>query len=255
MAGEAIPRGDSLNFWQGQPTLTVVGWILRASVTVLWLMLVAKLMGQREIGRMNMFDFVVAITIGSVASSHLADSEVPMMGALVSVATIGALDIIFAYLGLKEPKARRISQDESITLIENGQIRYDMLAKTMVNLDDLLAGLRLKNYPNIHDVEFAFLESNGELSVIPKSQARPVTPADLGIPTEYEGRPVVLVEDGNIVLDNLERNKLTKDWLLEELVKQGAGDVSQLAAVILDTKGRLYIGHKHRKTANGQDAR
>ena len=61
-----------------------MGWILRASVTVLWLMLVAKLMGQRETGRMNMFDFVVAITIGSVASSHLADSEVPMMGVGIS---------------------------------------------------------------------------------------------------------------------------------------------------------------------------
>ena len=160
------------------------------------------------------------------------------------MATIGALDIIFAYLGLKEPKAAAF-QDESITLIENGQIRYDMLAKTMVNLDDLLAGLRLKNYPNIHDVEFAFLESNGELSVIP-NPGPACDATDLGIPTEYEGRPVVLVEDGNIVLDNLERNKLTKDWLLEELVKQGAGDVSQLAAVILDTKGRLYIGHKHK---------
>lgn len=211
---------------------------------MLWLMLIAKLMGQREMGRMNLFDFVVAITIGSVASVHLADSEVPMIGALVSVATIGALDVLFAYLGLRASKARRIIQNKPITLIENGQIRYDMLAKTKYNLDDLLAALRLKNYPNIHDVEFAILESNGELSVIPKSQARPVTPADLGLPTEYEGRPIVLVEDGNILIDNLEKNSLTTDWLLGELEKHGAGDVSSLAAVILDTKGRLYIGHK-----------
>jgi uncharacterized membrane protein YcaP (DUF421 family) len=233
-----------VNFWHGQPTLTVAGWILRSTVTFLWLMLLTKLMGQREIGRMNMFDFVVAITIGSVASAHLADSEVPIMGGLISVASLGVLDVLFAYLSLKNSKLRRIVQDEPIILIANGQIRYDMLAKTMYNLDDLLASLRLKNYPNIHDVEFAFLEANGQLSVIPKSQARPVTPADLGLPTDYEGQPVVLVEDGNILLDNLEKNSLTKDWLLEELKKQGIDDTAELAAVILDTRGRLYIGRK-----------
>mgnify|MGYP000856172599 CR=1 FL=1 len=234
-----------MNFWQGQPTLTVMGWVMRATVTVLWLMLIAKLMGQREVGNMNMFDFVVAISIGSVASSHLVDSEVPLAGSLISIATIGAIDILFAFLGLKHSKFRRVVQDESIMLIENGQIRYDMMAKTMYNLDDLLAGLRLKNYPNIHDVEFAFLESNGQLSVIPKSQARPVTPADLGLDTEYEGRPAVLVEDGNILVDNLKSIGLTQEWLLDELAKQGVHDPKELAAVILDTKGRLYIGRKN----------
>lgn len=233
-----------VNFWQGQPTLTVIGWILRAVVTVMWLMLISKLMGQREVGSMNMFDFVVAITIGSVASSHLVDSEVPMMGSLISIAAIGAVDIVLAFLSLKHSRLRRVVQDESIMLIENGQIRYDMLAKTMYNLDDLLAGLRLKNYPNIHDVEFAFLEPNGQLSVIPKSQARPVTPADLGLATEYEGRPVVLIEDGNILAGNLKDIGLTKKWLFDELAKQGIHDPQDLAAVILDTKGRLYIGRK-----------
>ncbi len=233
-----------MNFWQGQPTLTVIGWILRAVVTVMWLMLISKLMGQREVGSMNMFDFVVAITIGSVASSHLVDSEVPMMGSLISIAAIGAVDIVLAFLSLKHSRLRRVVQDESIMLIENGQIRYDMLAKTMYNLDDLLAGLRLKNYPNIHDVEFAFLEPNGQLSVIPKSQARPVTPADLGLATEYEGRPVVLIEDGNILAGNLKDIGLTKKWLFDELAKQGIHDPQDLAAVILDTKGRLYIGRK-----------
>ncbi|MGI6150010.1 MAG: DUF421 domain-containing protein, partial [Limnochordia bacterium] len=86
-----------MNFWHGQPTLTVAGWILRSTVTFLWLMLLTKLMGQREIGRMNMLDFVVAITIGSVASAHLADSEVPIMGGLISVASLGVLDVLFAY--------------------------------------------------------------------------------------------------------------------------------------------------------------
>ena len=207
-------------------------------------MLISKLMGQREVGSMNMFDFVVAITIGSVASSHLVDSEVPMMGSLISIAAIGAVDIVLAFLSLKHSRLRRVVQDESIMLIENGQIRYDMLAKTMYNLDDLLAGLRLKNYPNIHDVEFAFLEPNGQLSVIPKSQARPVTPADLGLATEYEGRPVVLIEDGNILAGNLKDIGLTKKWLFDELAKQGIHDPQDLAAVILDTKGRLYIGRK-----------
>lgn len=233
-----------MNFWQSQETLTLIQWVLRASVAFFWLLFITKLMGQREVGRLTLFDFVVAITIGSIVASPLSSSTSALNGALISITVIGLLDILIAYLALKNAKLRRIVQEEPIVLIKNGQILGDTLRKARFNLDELLMELRQKNFPNVHDVEFAILESNGKVSVIPKSQARPVKPQDLHLPTLYEGMPTVLIQDGNIVEDNLRENQLSKDWLYKRLNIMGIEDEKHVFTALLDTVGRLYISKK-----------
>lgn len=232
-------------FWEGQASLTILQWSLRAVTVIGWLLLVTKLMGQREIARLNLFDFVVAIAIGSIAAQPLATPRDDLLGPLVSIGVLGLTNIVLAYLALKNAKFRRIVQDEPLVLIQNGKILYQMMKKARLNLDDLLAELRLKNVPNLHDVEFAILEQNGQLSVIPKSQARPVTPQDLNVPTEYEGMPTVVLEDGNIIEDNLRRIGLDKDWLLEQLPRHGVPDPKAVAVAMVDTRGRLYVSARH----------
>lgn len=170
--------------------------------------------------------------------------NVALRGALINIALLGLLNIGLSYLALKNAKLRRIIQDEPLVLIQNGKILDKMMGRARFNLDDLLTQLRLVNVANISDVEFAILESNGQLSVILKSQAKPVTPADLKLETSYEGMATVLIEDGNIVEDNLQKNKLTQAWLLTELQSQGVDNVQSVMAAILDTKGKLYISKK-----------
>ncbi len=118
------------------------------------------------------------------------------------------------------------------------------MRKARFNLDNLMLKLRQKNLPNIHDVEFAILEPNGKLSMIPKSQARPLKPQDLKFNTHYEGMPVMLLEDGNIITDNLIRNGLSKTWLEQELQKRGISDPQKVMIAVLDTNGRLFIGNE-----------
>jgi len=230
-----------MNFWQGQDTLTVVEWFTRALVGFLWLLLITKLMGQREIGRLTLFVFVIAVSIGSVMAAPLSNNTISIMGSLISVAALGGINIAISYLSLKNPFFRRIVQDEPLVLIQNGKILEDTLRKARFNLDDLLTELRQKNLPNVHDVEFAILESNGRLSVIPKSQARPARPQDFSVQTPYEGLPTVLIEDGNIVEDNLRENGLSKDWLFDQLHRYGLKNSDTVMAAILDTQGRFYI--------------
>lgn len=233
-----------MNFWQGQSTLAVLEWVARAVVTFFWLLLITKLMGQREIGRMTLFDFVIAITIGSVAAAPLANSRLNLLGTLISVATLGGVNILISYMALKNSKFRRVVQDEPLVLIQNGKILEDTMRRARFNLDDLLHELRIRSYPSIHDVEFAFLESNGRVSVIPKSQARPVRPSDLDIDTPYEGMATVLIEDGNVLEDNLRENRLDDKWLKSQLSKADIGSISQVMTMILDTRGRIYISKK-----------
>lgn len=234
-----------LAFWENQSTLTVLQWVLRTTVIFWWLLAVTKLMGQREMGRLNAFDFVVLITFGSVAAGVLNNPELNMSGALISIGTLGVLNIAIAYLALKSTRFRRVVQDEPLVLVQNGRLIENMLSRTRLNLDDLLLEMRQHNIPNLHDVEFAILESNGRISVIPKSQARPITPRDLQLSTPYEGLPAILIEDGKINDENLNKNGLGREWLTDRLKEQGYESTSDILAAMLDTRGRLYISKKN----------
>ena len=232
-------------FWESQAALTVLQWVLRTVVIFWWLLVITKLMGQREMGRLNAFDFVVLITFGSVAAGVLNNPELNLRGALVSIGTLGLLNIAVAYFALKNRHFRRVVQDEPLVLVQNGRLIEKMLYRARLNLDDLLVELRQHNLPNLHDVEFAILESNGRISIIPKSQVRPVMPRDLALPTEYEGLPAIVIEDGSIIDENLEKNGLSRDWLAAQLRAQGYENRSAILAAMLDTRGRLYIARKN----------
>ncbi len=228
-------------FWLAQESLTALQWAGRAAVAFVWLMVVTRLMGQREIGRLTLFDFIIAIMIGSVFAGPLSGPTQSLIGALISVSALALLNIAVAYLALKNAKLLRVVQEEPLVLIQNGQLLEDTMRKARLNLSDLLMELRLKNVPNLADVEFAILEPNGKVSVIPKSQARPVTPSDLQLSTDYEGMPTLLIEDGTIIEDNLRENRLDKAWLIEQLRMQGVDDPDTVLAAMLDTRGRLYV--------------
>lgn len=234
-------------FWEAQESLTVLQWMLRAAVMFWWLLLMTKLMGQRELGHLSAFDFIVAFTVGGTAAGVLNNTRNGLLGAIAAIGTLTALDIAVSYLGLKNAKIRRILEDEPLVLVQNGRLIEDMMRKARYNLDDLLMELRQNNIANLHDVEFAILESNGKLSVIPKSQARPLQPRDLQIPTNYEGMPTVLIEDGNIIEDNLRNTNLDRTWLLDQLQQQNIANPGSVLLALLDTSGKLFISKKHEK--------
>ncbi len=234
-------------FWESQASLTFFQWVARATVIFLWLLLIARLMGQRSIGQLHIFDFLVAVVIAGTTAGALNSSTNALIGVLATTVTLALLHILISYLALKNARFRRMVQDEPLVIVQNGQLMEDTMRQARFNLDDLLLELRQKNIPNLHDVEFAILESGGKISVIPKSQARPLQPRDLRIPTKYEGMPVMLIEDGNIIDDNLVRNGLDNAWLINQLQNYGIDDPKNVLVALLDTNGRLFVGKKGQK--------
>lgn len=233
-----------IDFWISQESLLYYQWIARSIIIFFWLVLIGKITGQRQIGRLTFLDFVIAITIGSVAAGSLNNSRTNLINVMITIGTLTAVDVILNYVSLKNAKLRRIFQGEPKILIKNGKLLEDTMRKAKINIDDLLMELRLKKMSDLADTEFAVLESNGKISVIPKSQARAVKPKDLNIDTQYEGYPVMIIEDGNILEDNLQENGLDKKWLYEELEKHGLDNERKVLAAILDTQGRLFISRK-----------
>ncbi|RYD03428.1 hypothetical protein N752_19815 [Desulforamulus aquiferis] len=150
------------------------------------------------------------------------------------------LEVVFSYITLVNRPLRKILYGTPQIIIENGRLLKHEMRASRYNLDDLLSQLREKGYYGIQDVEYAILEPSGRLSVLPKSQKRPVTPADLGIQTDYEGLPSVLVMDGDILKENLNKVNLDEQWLKDKLKEMGLNPEKVLLAT-LNTQGQLLI--------------
>ena len=129
-------------------------------------------------------------------------------------------------------------------VIQNGKILAKNMARCRYNIDDLLLQLRTQGVFNVADVEFAVLESNGSLSVLPKSHKKPVTREDLNVPSGYEGLCSELIVDGEVIYQNLQQNNLDEAWLIHELERQGVHSPKEIMLASLDTGGNLYVDKK-----------
>ncbi|MGI6610643.1 MAG: YetF domain-containing protein [Limnochordia bacterium] len=209
-----------------------------------WLLLLTRIAGQRQIGRLSGFDLVVVIALIATATGPLHSARDSVTSAMISTAVIAVLDVGLSYVALRNSKLRRMVEDEPLVIMQNGRVLEGMMRKARFNIDNLLSELRIKGIHSLCDVEFAILEPNGRLSVIPKSQARPLTPRDAQVSTHYEGLSTVLIEDGNVLEDNLRRVELSKEWLYEQLQQQGLSGPHEAMLASLDTQGVLYVARK-----------
>ena len=170
----------------------------------------------------------------------MQDKRIPLINGLVPIFTLLFIQVAISYFNMKSLWFRAFMDGSPSIVIQNGKMRIDELSKARYNVNELLEQLRIQGYPNIADVEFAILETSGNLSIVPKSQKRALTPEDLQIDTKYEGLPVPLIIDGRIQYDNLAEINLTAEWLVGELAKFEITDVSKVFLASLDTEGKLF---------------
>ncbi|MBS4030058.1 MAG: DUF421 domain-containing protein [Clostridiales bacterium] len=221
----------------------------RTAILYLAVLLAVRIMGKREVGQLSAFDLVVAIMIAELAAMSMENIDMPLHEGLIPIFTLVALEILFSFVSLKSHTLRGIVDGGPSILIANGKILEKEMRKQRYNVSDLLGQLREKDVPNIADVQYAVLETSGELSVILKPEKRPVTPQDLGIPTKYEGMPTPLIFDGHIHVKNLQGLHLDEKWLLIQINKQGVERIQDVLYASLDTNGQLYISEKDKATS------
>lgn len=217
--------------------------IYRTVLVYFLVLIVIRMMGKREIGQLSPFDFVVAIIIAELAAIPMEATDVPLWRSVLPLLILGLLEVIMSYATLFSRGFRGLVCGHPQVIIKNGKILRAEMQSARYNLDDLMAQLREKGVIGVEEVEFAVLETSGKLSVILKSQRRPVTPDDLGIPTAYEGLPAVLVMDGNVMNRNLQEVRLDEKWLCDRLKEHNLVPGKVLLST-LGTDGRLFINEK-----------
>lgn len=205
-----------------------------------------RLMGKRQVGQLQPYELVIIILLSELAAIPIGNTGTPLAYAVIPILTLVVIHIFLSYISLKSENARGIICGTPSVLIENGKIVEKELKRLRYNINELLEQLRAKNIPNIADVEFAILETSGHLSIIPKSQKRPVVPADMNLPTSYEGLPMTLIIDGFIFDKNLARINLNREWLLAELQKFGMRDHKEVLFASIDAEGKLFYQLKAR---------
>lgn len=215
--------------------------VLRTLILYALVIIALRLMGKREIGQLQPFELVVIIMISELAAIPSENVGIPLLSGIIPILVLLLTGVTLAWISLKSERARAIICGTPSILIERGKILEEELKKNRYSLTDLLEELRIKNVPNIAEVEFAVLETNGQLSVFPKSQNRPTVPKDFMLKTQFEGLPLTLIMDGVLNESNLRQANKDLNWLTNELKKRNINGVNDVFLASLDTSDTLFI--------------
>ncbi|HZK55971.1 MAG TPA: DUF421 domain-containing protein [Desulfosporosinus sp.] len=223
--------------------------VLRTFIVYALVIIALRLMGKREIGQLQPFELVVIIMISELAAIPSQNAGIPLLSGIIPILVLLLTNLVLAWISLKSEKARELICGTPSILIHHGKISEEQLKNNRYNLTDLLEELRIKDVPNIADVEFAVLETNGQLSVFKKTPKRPPSiPHYVQTSIEYEALPLALIMDGQLKHNNLKESKKDLNWLTGELKKQSIDKIDHVLIASLDCYGILYVQAKQSKS-------
>ena len=219
---------------------------IRSILLYIIVLVVMRLMGKREIGQLQPFELAISIMIADLASTPMADTGIPITNGIIPILALLVMHLIISILNIKSIKAREILCGKPSILIYRGKINEKNLKKERFTINELEERLRGNNVVNIGDVEYAILETSGQITVIQKPNKRNTIPEDFGIEPEYEGIAYDLVLDGKVMYENLKVLNKDYGWLKKQVEKFGILP-EQALLVTIDGKGNFFCQEKSKK--------
>ena len=216
---------------------------IRSIFLYIIVLIVMRLMGKREIGQLQPFELAISIMIADLASTPMADPGIPITNGIIPILALLVMHLIISVVNIKSIKARQILCGKPAILIYRGRIDEKTLRKERFTVNELEERLRGNNIVNIADVEYAILETSGQVTVIPKPDKKNITTGDMEIKSDYEGITYDLVLDGKVMYENLKILKKDYNWLKNELGKFKILPEQALIATI-DGKGEIFCQEK-----------
>ena len=215
----------------------------RSILIYIFVLIVMRLMGKREIGQLQPFELAIAIMIADLASIPMTDPGIPISNGIISILGLLVMHLAISIINMKSIKAREIICGKPTILIYRGKIQEKALKKERFTINELEERLRGNNIVNLGDVEYAILETSGQVTVIQKPEKRNTIPEDFNIVPEYEGIPYDLVVDGKIMSDNLKAIGKNIEWLRKQVEKFKMKPEEALV-ITYDGKGQIFCQKK-----------
>ena len=217
----------------------------RSIVLYIIVLIVMRLMGKREIGQLQPFELAISIMIADLASIPMTEIGIPIFNGIIPILGLLVMHLIISVINLKSLKARKIICGKPSILIYRGKIDEKALKKERFTINELEERLRGNNVVNLGDVEYAILETSGQVTVIQKPEKRNTIPEDFNITPEYEGIPYDLVVDGKVMNKNLKLIGKNYNWLKKQVEKFGIKPEEALV-VTIDGKGQIFCQEKEK---------
>lgn len=220
--------------------------LLRTIIIYILVLITMRLMGKREIGQLQPFELAISIMIADLASVPMSDIGVPIFNGVIPILGLLIMQMFISFINMRSISIRGIISGKPTILIYRGRIDEKALKKEKVTLNELQERLRQSSVFSIGDVEYAILETSGQLTVIQKPEKKMLTPADLNISPEYEGLPYDLVLDGKIMSNNLKAIGKDYNWLKKQVEKFKMKPEEALI-VTFDGKEQIFCQKKERE--------
>jgi uncharacterized membrane protein YcaP (DUF421 family) len=214
---------------------------VRSIIGFFSLLIFAKILGKQQISQLTFFDYVLGITIGSIAATLTTDLSSRAWPHFVGLLTWALLGYLMEYITEKWRYAAKYIEGEPTIVIMNGKIMENALRKMKFTAADIMALLRIKDVFDLTQVDFAIIEPNGQLSVLKKPEYEPLTPKDMSILKAPSGISTELIYDGILVEQNLKQLNKTKEWVMNQLKMYEVKDISEVFLATLTPSGSLYI--------------
>ncbi|MEG2353440.1 MAG: DUF421 domain-containing protein [Clostridium sp.] len=221
--------------------------VIRTVILYFMALVAIRLMGKRQIGQLQPFEIVITVMISDLAAMPMQDNRIPLSFSLIPMIVLVILQIFSSIAQLKSEKTRELLCGKPTIIIEHGKIIIQALKEERININDLLEELRLKNFYNIKEIEYAILETSGQLSIIPKTRLTVPTKDDLNIATTQDKLPVTLILDGKINIFNLTIINKDTEWLMVQLNNNNINNPKNVFLAILDNNGEFYCQNKYER--------
>lgn len=231
------------NKWEVNSSMLTV--FTRTIILYIVSVLAIRLMGKRQVGQLQPYEFVLALMIAELAAAPMEDIGTPLLYGIVPILGMMILHGLAAILSARFTPVRKLLSGAPSVVIRNGAIQYHEMQRLCYTTSDLLEELRSQGYLNIADVYTAILETNGKLSVFPRCSKRPATTEEMNLSIPDEGIPMTLVVDGKIQQEHLKKCGLNEAWLRKQMHAIGIADEKTILLASLDTQGKCFLQEKN----------
>lgn len=224
--------------------LNAIDVLIRSVTSILFLFLITKFMGRKQMTQLSFFDYVIGISIGSIAASMATTQEMEYLHGFLSMSVYAIIDVIISLLTNKSIKFRRFINGKAFLLICNGKVLNKNITKAKYDINDLLSDARLAGYFDISDIKYAFMEQNGRVSFLPKSNKTPIVQEDMNIVKPQNGLVANVILDGKIMYENLKSIGLNEVWLKSQLKIRKQQQIEEIFLATVDSNKVLTVYKK-----------
>lgn len=219
----------------------------RTLIVYFSLLAAMRLMGKRQLGEMELSEFIVAALIADLASHPLQDIGIPMLNGLIPIFTLFCLEVVISGVSLRHVRLRGVLYGRPSVIISHGKIRQSEMRKNRFTLDELTQELRSQSVLDIATIEYAILETNGQLNIVLQPADRPATAGQLGIAAPDTGYPTIVINDGRVLSENLARAGYNDAWLQKQLNAAKIASPQKVYLMTVDGTGGVYVAPMEEK--------